>query len=86
MECSPIKGELDEKLLQRFIVTGYIQLPPSPSVPTAAHADIASAIHACGVQEHGGPEDVRAGRRDPYGLKQLDGPAAGNNLLHAAPF
>ena len=78
-------GGLADVDLQRFIVSGFLTLPPSPAVPPAAHAAIATSIHACGVQEHGGPEDLRAGRRDPYGLKQLDGDAAGNNLLHAAP-
>ena len=76
---------LDDASLQQFIVSGFIQLAPSPLVDAAAHQQIVDDIAACGLQESGGPEDQRAGRRDPYGLKQLDGPAAGNNLLHAAP-
>jgi hypothetical protein len=67
----------DDDLLQRFIVTGYVVLPPNPSVPASAHADIASSVLACGFQA--------SGRRTPYGLAMLDGDAAGNNLLHAAP-
>ena len=70
----------DEFALVEFIVKGYIQLPPSPSVPPSAHDDIAASVHACGLQE--ATED---NRRDPYGLRQLDGEAAGNNLMHAAP-
>ena len=67
----------DDDLLQRFIVTGYVVLPPNPSVPASVHADIASSVLACGFQA--------SGRRTPYGLAMLDGDAAGNNLLHAAP-
>ena len=63
--------------VQRFIVSGYLTLPPSE--PTCVHAGIAADIHACGLQE------LNGGGRDPYGLRQLDGAAAGNNLLHAAP-
>ena len=74
---------MDDEELQSFIVRGYIKL--EPTLPAAVHAGIAADIAACGLQEPGGPEDLRAGRRDPYGLKQLDGAAAGNNLLHAAP-
>ena len=66
-----------DDLLQRFIVTGYVVLPPNPSVPASVHADIASSVLACGFQA--------SGRRTPYGLAMLDGDAAGNNLLHAAP-
>ena len=62
---------------------GYVQL--APTLCPDAHAEIAAQIAACGLQEPGSPEDIRAGRRDPYGLRQLDGAAAGNNLLHAAP-
>jgi len=62
-------------LLQRFIVQGYVLLPPSS--PSAVHASVASQVLACGVQGPGG--------RVPYGLAALDGDAAGNNLLHAAP-
>ena len=65
-------------LLQRFVTSGYVQLPPSPSVPASAHAEIQQSILRCGLQE---AQD----KRDPYGLRQLDGDAAGNNLLHAAP-
>jgi len=78
-------GLCSDEAVQRFVVSGFVQLPPSTAVPPAAHAEIAAQIHRCGVQEAGGPEDARAGRRDPYGLRQLDGDAAGNNLLHAAP-
>ena len=67
----------DSDALQRFIVTGYLVLPPSPAVSARAHAAIADDILACGFQA--------PGRRTPYGLAMLDGDAAGNNLLHAAP-
>lgn len=68
---------LSDADLQRFIVSGYLELPPSPAVPTEAHAEVAARILGCGMQG--------AGRRTPYGLDMLDGDAAGNNLLHAAP-
>ena len=69
--------ELSDADLQQFVVSGFLQLPPSET--PAAHAEIAKQIHACGLQ------DLNGAGRDPYGLRQLDGPAAGNNLLHAAP-
>ncbi|KAL3923377.1 MAG: hypothetical protein SGPRY_004238 [Prymnesium sp.] len=69
-------AHLSEAELQRFIVQGYLELPPSDA-PPSEHAAIASSILACGMQ---GP-----GSRVPYGLAMLDGDAAGNNLIHAAP-
>lgn len=75
--------ERDDRRVKEFIVRGYVQL--APTLCPDAHAEIAAQIAACGLQEPGSPEDIRAGRRDPYGLRQLDGAAAGNNLLHAAP-
>ena len=73
----PTESALSDTDLKRFIVSGFIELPPSPRVPTAAHAEVAQQILECGMQG--------AGRRTPYGLDMLDGDAAGNNLLHAAP-
>lgn len=62
-------------LVQRFIVQGYVLLPRS--APPEVHASVAQDVLACGVQGPGG--------RVPYGLAALDGDAAGNNLLYAAP-
>ena len=64
--------------LQRFIAAGYLELPPSPAVPAEVHATIAAKVLGCGLQESGT-------HRTPYGLGMLNGDAAGNNLLHAAP-
>lgn len=64
-----------DDLLRRFVVQGYVVLPPS--APSGVHASVAQRILGCGVQAAGG--------RVPYGLAALDGDAAGNNLLHAAP-
>ena len=54
------------------------ELPPSPAVPAEVHATIAAKVLGCGLQESGT-------HRTPYGLGMLNGDAAGNNLLHAAP-
>ena len=64
--------------LKRFIAAGFLELPPSPSAPPEVHAAIAAKVLDCGLQEAGT-------HRTPYGLGMLDGDAAGNNLLHAAP-
>ena len=64
--------------LKRFITAGFLELPPSPSVPAEVHGAIAAKVLGCGLQEAGT-------HRTPYGLGMLDGDAAGNNLLHAAP-
>ena len=62
--------------MARFIVSGYLELPPSE--PASVHADVHAQILACGLQAPGT-------HRTPYGLGMLDGDAAGNNILHAAP-
>ena len=67
----------DGDLLRRFIVSGFVTLPPSS--PPESHAAVSKSILAAGLQS----EDAQ--RRAPYGLAMLDGDAAGNNLLHAAP-
>ena len=74
----PPTDQPDDTLLQDFIVSGHVEVPPSPLVPASTHAEIHSQILACGLQEAGT-------HRTPYGLGMLDGDAAGNNLLHAAP-
>jgi hypothetical protein len=66
-------------LLQRFIVSGYCMVPPSG--PADVHEKIAREVLNCGLQA----ADSDGMRRTPYGLAMLDGDAAGNNLLHAAP-
>lgn len=72
------QGTLSRDELQRFIAAGYLELPPSPAVPAEVHATIAAKVLGCGLQESGT-------HRTPYGLGMLNGDAAGNNLLHAAP-
>jgi hypothetical protein len=69
---------LPPEQLKRFITAGFRELPPSPSVPAEVHGAIAAKVLGCGLQEAGT-------HRTPYGLGMLDGDAAGNNLLHAAP-
>ena len=64
--------------LKRFVAAGFLELPPSPSAPPEVHATIAAKVLRCGLQQAGT-------HRTPYGLGMLDGDAAGNNLLHAAP-
>ena len=73
-----VHDALSDADVQRFVVSGFLTLPPSIAVPPSAHTDIAANILACGLQEAGD-------KRDPYGLRQLDGDAAGNNIIHAAP-
>ena len=63
-------------LLQRFIVQGFVALPPSRTAPATVHADVAAALLACGLLEHPTGQS---------GLAMLGGDAAGNNILHAAP-
>ena len=63
-------------LLQRFIVQGFVALPPSRTAAASVHADVAAALLACGLQEHPTGQS---------GLAMLGGDAAGNNILHAAP-
>ena len=78
MESDSVADHPYAASVKRFIVSGFLTLPPSSAVPAHAHREIADDIHACGLQDAGD-------KRDPYGLRQLDGLAAGNNILHAAP-
>ncbi|KAL1522683.1 hypothetical protein AB1Y20_017660 [Prymnesium parvum] len=72
---SPGAMPLSDEELQRFIVAGFLQLPPS-AAPPSVHAAISRSILSCGMQGRGS--------RVPYGLAMLDGDAAGNNLPLAA--
>ena len=69
---------LSPEELRHFIAAGFLEVPPSPLAPPELHAAIAAKVLGCGLQQSGT-------HRTPYGLGMLDGDAAGNNLLHAAP-
>ena len=66
--------------LQRFIVDGYITLPPASSTPAAVHKAVFDALLV-----HETDRPIAGNDRIPYGLSRLQGSAAGNNLLHAVP-
>ena len=36
--------------LKRFITAGFLELPPSPSVPAEVHSAIAAKVLGCGLQ------------------------------------
>jgi len=64
------------EVLQRFIVQGFLSVPPAASVPNETHAGISDAIMACGMS---------VPNPKFHGMPSPGGDAAGNNLLQAVP-
>ena len=62
------------EVLQRFIVQGYISIPPS--VGPEAHARVADGVLACGLS---------VPNPKYHGMPSPTGDAAGNNLIQAVP-